>query len=517
MAHNLDRIRHSAAHVLAMAAIRLFPDTKIGIGPVTKEGFYYDFEFPQPITWEDVKNIETEMNLIIQENLPFTQLFVSREQAFDILLNRGQIYKAELLRDLPDEEVSFFKTGEEFIDLCRGPHVASTGEIGPVKLTSLSGAYWKSDETRPQLQRITGTAFLSIEDLKAFLAKQDAIKDRDFRKLARTLNLTLGGNRLITYTPEGTLALKLLMGKILPVVEQIDAHQIISASAEKFEDLEKNIDAVFGLKNRSYKELPIRYYTNQRHEFIESVKIADKDMYSLDTVVYKVFCEPQEAGAEIKTAINAITTILRNLQLNYSAQVLTPDLESPHLSLISDLLQRAIVSQTQIINPKLRHTEINFILRDSLDREWTLISCHVGHSEQQYISRQGEFMPATEISFQIALEEVLAYLIEDQEGILPLWLAPVQIVLIPITDAQHDYAEKVGEQLKAAGFRSNVDTRSETMQAKIRDAEISKIPTIVVIGDKEQRNESVSLRQRNNQEIGLVSLDRLVETIQNLK
>jgi threonyl-tRNA synthetase len=291
---------------------------------------------------------------------------------------------------------------------------------------------------------------------------------------------------------------------------------VISAPIKRIHDLNSCIDSIYSLKNRSYKELPLRYHTNQRHELTEAVKFADKELFSLGTIAYKAFCEPEDMANEVRTAMNALTMIFRNLGLNYSAQVHAPNLEWPYLSLITDILQRAIVSQTQIINPKLTHTEVHFNFMDSLDREWTLVSCRIGQSEQQFISRQGEFTPAVEVSFKFMLEEILAYLIEDKEGILPLWLAPVQTVLIPITDAQHIYAEDVSKLLTGAGFRTNVDTRSETMQAKIRDAELAKIPTIIVIGEKEQRSQSVSLRLRNNQEIGLVSLDRLTETLQTI-
>jgi threonyl-tRNA synthetase len=514
MSNTLDRIRHSAAHVLAMAAIRLFPDTKIGVGPVTKDGFYYDFEFPRPITWEEVKNIESEMNLIIQENLPFNQLFVPREQAFDILLNRGQIYKSEILRDLPDEEVSFFKTGEEFIDLCRGPHVSSTGEIGPVKLTTLSSSHWKNDETRPELQRISGTAFSTLEELKEFLQKQDAIRQRDFRKLARTLNLTLGTTRDVVYTPEGTLSLNLLLSKVLPNIQATEAKEVMGSPVHRLSEVEENMNSLFAVKNRSYKELPIRYYSSQRHELNEPIDIAEKDIHSVGTVTYKAFCAREDISSEIKLIMDTLNAILRNLGIEYSAQVSAPDLESPYLTQISDLLHRAIVSQTQLINPKLDRIRIDFNIKDTLDREWTITSCFMGPSQQQYITRMGEFTPATEVSFTVVLEQLLAYFIENEEGVLPLWLAPVQAVLIPITDAQHDYTFKVAEVLKEHNLRTDVDDRSETMQAKIRDAELAKIHTIIVIGEKEERSESVSLRLRNNNEIGLVSLDRLPEVLQ---
>ena len=514
MSNTLDRIRHSAAHVLAMAAIRLFPDTKIGIGPVTKDGFYYDFEFLHPITWEDVKNIESEMNLIIQENLPFSQLFVPREQAFDILLNRGQIYKSEILRDLPDEEVSFFKTGEEFIDLCRGPHVSSTGEIGPVKLTTLSSTRWKGDDSRPELQRISGTAFSTIDELKGFLEKQEAIRQRDFRRLARALNITIGNTREVVYTPEGTLSLNLLLSKVLQPIQQTEAREITGAPIHRFSEVEENMNNLFAVKNRSYKELPIRYYSNQRHELTEPIEIAEKEVHSVGIITYKAFCAREDISSEIKLVIDTLNAILGNLGIEYSAQVSAPDLESPYLTQISDLLHRAIVSQTQIINPKLDRIRIDFNVKDNLDREWTLTSCFIGPSKQQYITRMGEFSPATEVSFSVIVEQLLAYFIENEEGVLPLWLAPVQAVLVPITDAQHDYTHKVAAILKEHNFRTDVDDRSETMQAKIRDAELAKIPTIIVIGEKEERNQSVSLRLRNNNEIGLVSLDRLPEVLQ---
>ncbi len=512
-----EQIRHSAAHVLAMATARLFPNVKIGIGPVTSEGYHYDFEFQTPITQNELKRIEEEMNLIIQENLPFTQLVVSRDHAFDLLISRGQIYKAELLRDIPDEEVSFFKTGDEFIDLCRGPHVSHTSEIGIIKLTDLSTSHWRNDEHRPQLQRISGVTYASLEELSAYLQRQQSIKNRDFRQLAKVLNLTLGGNTNVMYTPGGTMAFNAIQDVICAPYIRAGFKPIITSPITEISQAKTAINAYYAHKNRSYKELPINLYSVSRQELVEPLSIAGKELFSATTHTYNQYFTDEEVLSQLRIAIDCMLEIFQNLKLSVSAEIQTPSLEHAEMQYISEVLQRHGVSQTQVVDEKTPRVTVYFVAKDSLGRSWNILTYEYSISpDLHYVSKQGEITPVHTTTHTWIIDELLAYFIEDEEGLLPLWLAPVQAVIIPITEQQHAYAEKLGTELEQEGFRVNVDRRAETMQAKIRDAEITKVPIIMVIGEKEATHQSVSLRLRNQKEIGMVGQDVLVQTINQL-
>jgi threonyl-tRNA synthetase len=512
-----EQIRHSAAHVLAMATVRLFPNAKIGIGPVTSEGYHYDFEFQNPITPNDLKRIEEEMNLIIQENLPFTQIVVPRDQAFDLLISRGQIYKAELLRDIPDEEVSFYKTGDEFIDLCRGPHVKSTSEIGIIKLVDLSTAHWRNDERRPELQRISGVTYASLEELSAFLQRQQSIKNRDFRQLAKTLTLTLGGNSNVMYTPGGTMAFNAIQDVITAPYVKAGFRPIITSPITELKQAKIGIDHYYAHKNRSYKELPINLFSVSRQELTEPLSIAGKELYSATTHTYNQYFTGDEVLAQLRTAIDCILEIFQNLKLSVTAEIQTPSLEHAEMQYISEVLQRHGISQTQVVDENTHKVVVYFVAKDSLGRNWNILTYEYGISEDlHFVSKVGEITPVHTTTHTWIIDELFAYFIEDEEGLLPLWLAPIQAVIIPITEAQHEYAGLLGEYLEEEGFRVNVDRRAETMQAKIRDAEITKVPIIMVIGEKEATHESVSLRLRNQKEIGMVGQDILVQTIHQL-
>lgn len=516
MAQDLDTLKHSAAHALAMAAIRLFPDTKIGVGPVTDEGYYYDFEFPKPISPEDLRHIEAEMNLIIQSNLPFQQIVVSREEGFDILLKRGQIYKAELLREIADPEVSFYRTGEEFIDLCRGPHVNVTSEIGVVKLTGISHVNWKNDSTRPGLQRIYGVAFPTLEELQEYLSQQSEIANRDFRSLAKHTQLTLGGQSEVIYTPGGTVAFRQIEQLITGTLTSQKFAEVLTSPASMIPETEKYLDSYYSYKNRSYKELPIRIFTHNRHELDSAIKITGRDYNSITTIVAKSYFSSAEKLIEFQNGLQTITTVLDKLSINYAAQIHIPGLDYDLTTYISEGLQRKGIAQTQIINPYLTGAELELIVKDSLGRKWTLATLSWQESSYQFVSKIGDMVPTQTITITWILDTLLAYFLEEKEGMLPIWLAPTQVVIIPISEQQYDYSEHIYNLLSENGLRVHLDNRSDTMQSRIRQAEILKIPVIMIIGEKEMQNKSVSIRQRNQREVGLVGEDVLVNTIHEL-
>lgn len=515
--YDLDVLRHSAAHVLAMAALRLFPDARVGVGPVTEEGFYYDFEFPTPITEADLRQIEAEMNLIIQEGLAFQQIVVSKDEGFDILLKRGQIFKAELLREIPEAEASFYKTGNEFIDLCRGPHVAGTNNVGVVKLIDLQDVNWRGDPTRPSLQRIHGVAYPSLEELQAYLRRREAISNRDFRKLSKFLQLTLGDQSEVVYTPGGTLAFRQIQKVISDKFRQQSYDEILASPIRSLEQVEESMDKFYTHKNRSYKELPLRVFTNLRNELDAPTRIIGREYNSVTSLTFKSYFQPQEKFAELQAQLSAIVESLDQLKLPRSlARIVVSDHESELLTQISEIMQRKGISQTHIIKPNISGAEIEFVAEDSLEREWEI--CHTYYSEGaiEYVDKSGQMVKGNTLCTHWTVEKLLAFFIEDQEGLLPLWLAPVQAIIIPIAEEQLDFAEKIQDTLITNGLRAQIDARAETMQARIRHAELLKIPIIIVIGEKERQNNSVSLRLRSQRELGLVSEESLVETILSL-
>lgn len=512
---DLDTLRHSAAHVLATATLRLFPDAKIGVGPVTEDGFYYDFEFGKPIAWDDVKRIEQEMNIIIQEDLPFRQFFAPKEQSFNILLSRGQIYKAELLREIDDSEMSFFKTGEEFVDLCRGPHLESTRDVGAVKLTSLSTTYWKGDKTRPEMQRIEGTAFPTIEELQKFLLNQNEMENRDFRILAKELKLQIPSGRDVIYTPNGSVAMEIIMDKVIDVLPK--SYQLIVAPpSTEPQSLLQNIDELYSMKNRSYKELPFGLYIQDRIPLIPTLNFLDRELTAGTVIVTKSYFEPLALGGEVRQLSQMINALAQSLQLDFNCKLVTPDLNSEHTHTISNLLLREGISQVQVVDPESSGIKVIFMAEDELRREWELVVAEYQVSEQTYISRAGEINSVHTFTYKFIIDMFLAYFIEDNNGALPMWLAPVQCLVIPITENQISYAEKILEHIENIGYRSKLDTRNETMQSRIRDAEILKIPAILIIGEKEAQNNAVSLRLKDKREIGMISLDLLAGNLQQL-
>lgn len=515
--HSLDQIRHSAAHVLAMAASRLYPEAKIGIGPVTKEGFFYDFEFTEPISWDQIKRIESEMNLIIQENLPFNRIMVPKETAFQILLTRGQVYKAELLKEIPDSEVSFYQTGEEFIDLCRGPHVNSTGDIGAVKITTLTTSHWRNDNTRPKLQRISGVAFRDLEGLRKHLHKEQEIQNRDFRKQAKEMQISLGGSKFVTYTPKGSRIMNAISEIVLENMPSAD--EVVPPNVRSFPEALAKFDDVVTMKNRSYRELPLTYYSNSRIELSIPLSVIEKDIHTATTIMVRSYLEQESFSSELSQHLDAIVSSLKQMEIKPYATISVPSQTHIGLDLSANALMRAGVSQTQVIDASMPpyKLEITFKTKDEFDREWDLVTLEVGVSKAQYVARSGDFSQPIQITINWVVEKLMAFFLEEYDGGLPYWLSPIQARIIPITDKQHSYARHVQRLLSGENIRVDIDERSETMQSRIRDAEIQKVPLIFIIGEKEATTNAVSIRLRNSEELGLVGESDLFDTLYNLK
>lgn len=516
MENLVERRRHSAAHALAMAAQRLFPNVKLGIGPVTNNGFYHDFEFPHPISWEDVKNIEAEINLILQANLPFNKVMVSRDQAFSILMTRGQVYKSELLQEIPDEEVSFYQTGEEFIDLCRGPHVESTGKIGVIKLLELSDTNWKNDTDRPQMQRITGVAFGTVGELTQYMQRLEAIKTRDYRRYLEDMELAIEVNNEFVYTPHGTTVLNLMHDQIIYGFNQQGFEKVLTSAKQELKAQTEDLDAVYEYKIRSYRHLPLRLFAEQRLELPNGYKINSKPIYRAYEIITKTYAQSSSLLPESRLQLQLILDVADKLNLKIDAQLITADQELNVFKYLSEMLTQRGISQTQVISADkpAQALTLEIFVEDSLKRKWSIAELDYATKQREYINEQGEETPTHEFTIHFVLEEILAYLLEEGEGGLPFKLSPIQCLIVPISSDQVQYAQYVQKLLADSKIRAGVDNSSETMQAKIREAELAHIPAILVIGEKEVNAQAVSVRLHDDQELGLIGEDILISTLQ---
>lgn len=511
----VERRRHSAAHVLAMAAQRLFPNVKLGIGPVTNNGFYHDFEFPHPISWEDVKNIESEINLILQENLPFNRITTTREQAFSILMTRGQVFKSEILQEIPDEEVSFYQTGEEFIDLCRGPHVESTGKIGVIKLLELSDTYWKNDDERPQLQRITGVAFATVGELTQFTQRLEAIKTRDFRRYMEEMELAIDVSDEFIYTPHGTVVIDLIKQQVSDQLAKEAFLPVLTSAKSSLETQTEDLTALYSYKNRSYRHLPLRFSSAQRINLDHPYKINGKNLDRVYEIVGKSFCTNNNVLAESRMHLQIALNTAETFGVKLDSEIITANPDQSVFKYWAEMLTQRGIAQTQVISAdvKLESTVLKLFVEDSLKRRWLFAQLSCDTNNLEFTSETGEDSPVNEYSIRFVLEEILGYLIEEGEGGLPFFLAPIQVNIVPIAEEQLQYSQHIQALLKTASIRAEIDNSSETMQAKIREAELSHIPAILVIGEKEVNAEAVSVRLHDDQELGLIGEDILLKTL----
>jgi threonyl-tRNA synthetase len=512
-----ERRRHSAAHILAMAALRLFPNVKLGIGPVTNQGFYHDFEFPRRLDWEDVKNLEAEMHLIIQENQAFTRLMVPRDQAFSILMTRGQVYKSELLQDIPDEEISFYQTGEEFIDLCRGPHMDSTGKVGVVKLLEITDVHWRNNPDRPALQRIHGAVFATPAELTQYLERLDAIKQRDLRKFAYELELITGEAENQIYTDKGALTISVLRNTVTEPLLRNGFNTILPGSSSQLNGLQHYLDDFFNYKNRSYRTLPLKVFAENRILLDTPHRISGKALPYVYAITAKEYTTNGAVFVETKNVLELCLEIVNNLGIKPEAQLAAADQELPAFKQLADMLAQRGVGQTQMINAQLppQTVVLNLIAVDSLKREWSILKLTYTVGPTEYVNNANDFDLTHNYTIDVILENTLGYYLEELEGGLPFWLAPVQAIIIPISENQTGYAEHIASLLNQAQIRADVDNRAETMQARIREAELTRIPIILIIGDKEQNVQAVSVRLRNRQELGLIGEDILIDTLQD--
>lgn len=565
----LERMRHSFAHVLAQAVLRLYPDAKLGIGPAVPDGFYYDFQTNEPISAEDLPQLEAEMKKIIQEELPFKQLIVSREQAFDTLHQLGQIFKTELLQQVPDEHISFFKTGEEFIDLCRGPHVNHTGVLKVFKLTGISSTHWLGDDTRPLMQRIHGVAFDNRSQLEEYLSLQEEIKLRDHRKLGKEMGIfyidEAIGDSLPIFLEKGVLLKNNLKGFLhsqlvgldplfvdIPTIareqlfnnlKEIDTQKAASFPSfsygnEKYRLKNTSLPLYFQIfksKNRSYKEIPFRI--GGFSDIYLKTKTAQEGLLGsarseLDSFIS--FVSPEKIAVEVALVLEKMISVAKGLGFSeYRLQFGLPHADKIQSYLGGEKLWKEALDQLKkgisILKSTARSNEggadyngptISLIVKDYFRRDWELSKLTLdltlpGLSGIRYFNNKNEeVVPgAIEYTFFSGLEKLIALLIEHYGGAFPLWMAPNQISIIPISEKFNQYAKSIYEKFFNTGLRVKLDMRDETMQAKIREAQLDRVPYMLIIGEKEQKTDSISVRPRNGQDSGLMRINEFIEGV----
>lgn len=567
----LYRIRHSAAHIMAQAVMEMFPpgEARIAIGPPIENGFYYDFELPRSLTPDDLAHIEARMREIIAEDNPFVREEVSAEQARAQFAD--QPYKIELIDGLEkggfDEYgnplaekpvISFYRDGP-FVDLCRGPHVESTGRLNPdaIKLLSVAGAYWRGDEHNTMLQRIYGTAWENPDELQAYLDRLEEAKKRDHRKLGKELGLFYFsddiGPGLPLFTPKGALVRQLMEDYVRETQTRYGYEHVWTGHMVK-EDLYKRSghydnyadvmfppmvdeDITFRLKPmncpshmtlynemgvHSYRELPLRFSefaTLYRYEKRGELNGLTR-VRALTQDDCHIFCRPDQIEDEFALALQLIREVLNTykftdyrvrLSLRGSTGKYVQDDEKWEKATSAlkaaldknEVAYEAVEGEAAFYGPKA-----DFIAKDVLGREWQLSTIQVDFIQParlgcEYMGEDGQ--PHTPVVLHRAVtgttERFLAVLIEHFAGAFPVWLSPVQAAIIPIADRHVAYAKDVQKQLKAAGIRSTVDESSERMQAKIRHAQLQKIPYMLVIGDKEQAAGAVAVRLRSGEDL----------------
>ena len=573
----LKRIRHTTSHVLAMAVQKLFPKAQVTIGPWTENGFYYDFDSPDPFTEADLKAIKKEMIKIINQKLPVLREEVTRTEAETRIQAINEPYKLEILAGI-QEPITLYHLGDKWWDLCAGPHLESTSDINPkaIELESVAGAYWRGDSSKAQLQRIYGTAWETPEQLAEYKRRKEEALKRDHRKLGKQLGLFLFsddvGPGLPLWTPKGTVIRTLLedflkqeqikrgyLSVVTPHIARVDLFKTsghwqkykedmfpMMAEDEKSAELEqgfvlKPMNCPFHIqiyKNelRSYRDLPLRlaeFGTVYRYE--QSGELGGLTRVRGFTVDDShLFVTPEQLDGEFLSVVDLILTVFKSLQLkNFKARLSFRDPESDKYigsneawEKAEGAIRRAVQTlgmdyfeapgEAAFYGPKL-----DFIFQDALEREWQLGTVQVDYNlperfDLEYTTNDGSRQRPVMIHRAPfgSLERLIGILIEEYVGDFPLWLAPVQIRLLPVSDVQLDYAQSVASQLRSQGIRAEVDTSGERLGKMIRNAETQKIPIMSVIGAKELESNSLSVRTRASGELGMIAVDEVMEKIQ---
>ena len=547
---NLDTLRHSTSHVLAHAVKELYPDTKLGIGPSIEDGFYYDFDRSEPFTPDDLGKIEKKMKEIVSKDLKFEQQALKKKEAVKLFKKIDEKYKLELIEGIEDETVSIYKDGD-FIDLCKGPHLASTGKVKAFKLLSVAGAYWRGSETNPMLQRIYGTAFESGKELRVHLKNIEEAKKRDHRKLGKELGL-FGiyedvGPGLIFYHPKGAILRTVIEDFIKKEhfkrgYETIISPHILRSNiwvksghydyykenmyifkVEKDEYAVKPMNCpghmlVYSSKTRSYKDLPLRYFelgTVYRHEksgvlhgLLRVRGFTQDDAH--------IFCLREQLRDEVVGVINFVTEVLGVFGFKeFAVEISTRP--PKYIGSLEDWGEAQAALEDALKRKKIEYKinegegafygpKIDIKLKDALKREWqcATIQCDFALPKRfnlKYVGKDGKEHEPVMLHRVVlgSLERFIGSLIEHYGGNFPLWLSPVQVAIIPVSNKskeQMDYVEKLKKDLEKSDIRCKTYLSDDTMGYKIRDAQAQKIPEILIAGDKEASSDKISVRKQ---------------------
>ncbi len=551
---------------MAEAVKKLWPETKLAIGPSIEDGFYYDFDKKDAFSNEDLLKIEQEMQKIIAKDEPFLRQELAKPEAIELFKKMNEYYKVELIENLPNEKVSIYKTGEAFLDLCRGPHVKSTGEIKFFKLLSVAGAYWHGIETNPMLQRIYGTCFNTQKELDEYLNSLEEAKLRDHRKIGPALGFfdiyhEEAGAGLVFYHPKGALLRTIIedyekkehlkRGYQLVITPHImdvalwktSGHydyykeNMYSFVAEEKEFVLKPMNCpghilIYKSKTRSYKDLPIRLfelgtvYRREKagvlHGLLRVRGFTQDDAH--------IFCLPEQLPQEIKAIIDFVFDTMKTFGFNDMQIELSTKPEKyigsdEDWQKATDALEDALKEKG--LSYEINHGDgafygpkIDIKLKDALKRTWqcATIQCDFALPKRfglAYVDAEGKDKQPIMLHRVLlgSLERFIGALIEHYKGELPLWLSPTQVLIIPIKESAATYAQKVKDELEKNQIRVDMDTRNETLDKRIRNAELNKIPYCLILGDREAKQEQVSVRKKGSGDKGVVALNKFIEEL----
>ena len=553
----LEILRHSTSHVMAMAVKELFPGVKVTIGPAIENGFYYDFDYERPFKEDDLPKIEEKMNEIVKADLPFKRREMRSEEAIELFKGEGEDYKVEIIGELGEEKVSLYTQGS-FTDLCRGPHLPSTGKIKAFRLTKVAGAYWRGDENRPMLSRIYGVAFAEKKALKKYLHKQEEAKKRDHVRLGKEIGLFSTheevGAGLIVWHPKGYMLRHILEEfeiheHLKRGYEMVKGPQLLKTELWKrsghFENYRENmyfteIDEqsygikpmnclahmlIYNSKIRSYRDLPKRYFELglvHRHErsgvlhgLLRVREFTQDDAH--------IICTPEQLDGEIKGVLAFVKDVMGIFKFDYELEVSTrpaksigsdEDWERATTALMKAMDDNDMPYQINEGDGAFYGPKIDVKLKDALERKWqcATVQCDFTLPERFdlfYIDRDGQKHRPVMIHRVIlgALERFIGVLIEHYSGAFPTWLSPVQATILTVTDRNIPHGENVLKSLVDADIRAEADFRNEKLSLKVREAQLKKIPYMLIIGDKESDKGGVTPRLRSGKNLELMSVD----------
>ena len=562
---DLETLRHSTSHIMAAAVQELYPGAKLGIGPAIEDGFYYDFDIPNTtLTLEDLPKIEEKMREIIKKDEPFERQEIGKDEALKLFEKRKEKYKVELIKGIPEEKVSIYKTGK-FTDLCRGPHIKSTGQAGAFKLLTVAGAYWRGVEQNPMLTRIYGTAFEKEEELKTHITKLEEALKRDHRKLGRELDLfniyhEEAGPGLVYYHPRGA-RLRLLIEDFLRREHIKRGYQFVITphiargnlwktsghsgyyrenmyfmEIDKQEYVLKPMNCpghilIYQSKLHSYRDLPVRFfelgtvYRYERsgvlHGLLRVRGFTQDDAH--------IFCTPESLEVEIIKVIDFAFDMLKTFGFEWEVDLSTrpekyagteENWKHATQALISALKQKGIEYKIDEGAGVFYGPKIDVKMKDALGRPWQGPTIQVDFNlperfDLNYIAEDGSKKRPVMIHRVVlgSMERFLGALIEHYGGAFPLWISPVQVMLLPIADRHAAYANRVAEQLLSQDIRVEVDNRREKINLKIREAQLQKIPYMLIVGDKEQQQNTVAVRSRSGGDLGVSDLKNFIEKL----